>query len=62
MWTTVCLILAKITERYMFDGASIIWLVGLPLILIIIATREDERINVLLIDTNTYEVLNQPLE
>ncbi|KAL4506973.1 hypothetical protein ABPG72_001394 [Tetrahymena utriculariae] len=62
LWTTLMLILAKITENYQFDGSSIIWIIGIPFVYIIILMRTEQRYDILLINTNQYDILSDPLK
>lgn len=42
-------------EYYVFQGALIGWIIGLPFLLIIFLMRNDYRINLLLININNFK-------
>ncbi|KAL4432303.1 hypothetical protein ABPG74_011062 [Tetrahymena malaccensis] len=61
MWTSLMLILAKLMENYAFDGTPFIWIIGMPFIVLIVIIRQDQNFDYILINSNNYEVLSQPM-
>jgi len=63
LWTAFMLVIAKICENYIFDGAVIAWIIGLPLIVYLLIVIKDQRLDLLLINVNKFqsgtEVQNQ---
>lgn len=46
-------------EYYIFQGALVGWLIGLPFLLIIFLIRSDYRINLLLMNINNFSTADQ---
>ncbi len=63
LWTAFMLVIAKICENYIFDGAVIAWFIGIPLIVYLLLVIKDQRLDLLLINVNKFqsgtEVQNQ---
>ncbi|EGR34809.1 PAS domain S-box family protein, putative [Ichthyophthirius multifiliis] len=55
------LLLAKIMYNYSFDGTIIVWIIGLPFIVLIVILRQEQNFDYILINSNNYEVLAQPM-
>lgn len=45
-----------------FNGMVYLWLVGMPIIVIIIFLRNDLRYDIVMIDYNNYDSLNQAID
>ncbi|KAL4470963.1 hypothetical protein ABPG72_013550 [Tetrahymena utriculariae] len=60
-WTSLMMTLAYISQYQQFDQSINIWLIGLPFIIGISIIRREYRIDILLTNTNLYDVLSQPL-
>ena len=58
MWGALCTVLARITFNYDFNATSILFLVGILLIYCIVFCKAENRYDILLIDTNNYEILS----
>ena len=51
-WTAIMLVFSKIMEHTLFEGSIIAWLLGFPLIISIMVTNKDHRVDLLLINAN----------
>ena len=63
LWTATMLIFAKIMENTAFKESIITWLIGLPLVLLLVLLTNDKRMDFLLINVNQFEngkeIINQ---
>jgi hypothetical protein len=55
------LLLAKLMYNYSFDGTPFVWVIGFPFIITIVLLRQEQNFDYILINSNNYEVLAQPL-
>ena len=60
-WTSLCLVLAALSLSYNFSSSLLLWILGLPLTVLIVLMRQENLYYVLLMDTNNYNVLQEPL-
>lgn len=56
-WTCIMLVFSKILEDVIFRGTIYAWLLGIPLLVIIVIQNPEERIDLLLLD-NTKGTVN----
>lgn len=51
-WTCIMLVFSKILEDVIFRGTIYAWLLGIPLLIIIVIQNPEERIDLLLLDNS----------
>ena len=54
LWTTFCQIIIKTLERTSFDGGLQIYLLGIPLVIAIIVSSPDKKMQVLTTNINNF--------
>lgn len=50
-WSCLMLIFSKILEEIIFRGTIYAWLLGIPLLIIIVIQNPEERLDLLMLDT-----------
>ena len=55
VWTVILLCFAKFLEKTLFEGTIIAWIIGIPIIILIVINNRKYNIDVLLINVNKFE-------
>jgi hypothetical protein len=54
LWTAISLTAAKLMENKIFEGTILMWIIGIPFIIIFVSTSKNENLNFLLSNINKY--------
>ncbi|EGR29851.1 PAS domain S-box family protein [Ichthyophthirius multifiliis] len=54
LWTAICLIASKLMEQKIFQGTLLMWIIGIPFLVIYICTSRDQNLNFLLSNINKF--------
>jgi len=55
LWTASMIVFTRILENTLFVGCVIAWILGIPFVILIVLTSKDQRIHLLLINTNKFQ-------
>lgn len=55
VWTMILLCFAVFLENKLFEGTIIAWLIGIPIIVLIVVNNKKQNIDILLVNVNKFE-------